>query len=418
MARTRAVLLSLLTTGAVAASLAATPAAAQAADRVSARPSSDIALSAWGFGTAADGGLLPGRSSATAFEAIGCVVKPGLDRRNSVAEADVPGLGTASGIGTHLWTRKRNGALHSYSRNSIAGVTIARSGLGRLRVEGITSFSHAWHDRIGFHAATSTSIGRLVYVSPTGDRQELDLPAPGHPVTAGPLAVLSVGGSSRRTTEDLASARATTLKIRVLPTVSTFTLGRSVARALAGVKNGRFGGFSAGTQVAALDSTLTSGRNPLSRMHCQGTDGQVESKTNLGGDLGGQIVVHAPASSQWAKRFARRSTVWEKGQVAGLDLGGGQLVVDAVVGKATVTRTSTGRLRRSTDGTTVGTVTAGGEPQTFPDTGVLEIPGVARLEQKVVTKVFGGLKVVGLRVTLLDGTGAVIDLGVARATLR
>lgn len=422
--RPRAAALTLLTTGltagAVAASLVSGPAPVQAVQRTSARSTGDIALTAWGYGTATNGGLLPARSDPTAFEAIGCVVRTGVDRRNHVAEARVPGLGTASGITTHLWTRRRNGALHSYSRNSIAGITVAQSGLGRLRIEDVTSFSHAWHNRTGFHAATATSIGRLVYVSPTGDRQRLDLPSPGRPVVAPNLAVLTFGGSLRKTTDDYATARATSLKVRVLPTATTSSVGRSVARALTGVKNGRFGGFSAGTQVTALGGDLTSGRNPLTRMHCQGTDGKVESKTNAGTSLGGQIVVSAPSSSQWARRFPRRSTEWEKGEVARLNLGGGQLVVDAVVGTATVTRTAAGRLRRSADGTTVGSITANGEPQTFPDTGVLEIPGVARLQQKVVTKVLGGLKVVGLRITLLDGSaaGSVIDLGVAKATIR
>ena len=54
-----------------------------------------------------------------------------------------------------------------------------------------------------------------------------------------------------------------------------------------------------------------------------------------------------------------------------------------------------------------------------PDTGVIEIPGVAKLEPSVVTKkVTDGLKVTALRITLLDGSGAVIDLGNARFQVR
>ena len=61
----------------------------------------------------------------------------------------------------------------------------------------------------------------------------------------------------------------------------------------------------------------------------------------------------------------------------------------------------------------MGTITADGEPQTFPDTGILEIPGVARLEEKIVEREAQSISVVGVRVTLLDGSGAVIDLGTA-----
>ena len=59
-----------------------------------------------------------------------------------------------------------------------------------------------------------------------------------------------------------------------------------------------------------------------------------------------------------------------------------------------------------------------GEAQTFPDTGVLEIPGIAKLQRAVVTKLSNGVSVVGLSVTLLDGSGAVLDLGNARLTIR
>ena len=88
-------------------------------------------------------------------------------------------------------------------------------------------------------------------------------------------------------------------------------------------------------------------------------------------------------------------------------------MVDGIVGEAHVTRHGN-KVTRNTNGSTVGTITANGEPQSFPDTGVLEIPGVAELEPRVVQKIPGGIKVVGLRITLLDGTGAVIDLATAK----
>ena len=75
-------------------------------------------------------------------------------------------------------------------------------------------------------------------------------------------------------------------------------------------------------------------------------------------------------------------------------------------------------LTSSTKGTTVGRITVNGQPQEFPDTGVLEIPGVAKLETAVTQKLKNGLAVTALRITLLDGTGAVIDLGNARFQVR
>ena len=124
------------------------------------------------------------------------------------------------------------------------------------------------------------------------------------------------------------------------------------------------------------------------------------------------------SSRQRGTRFAGRSVAWERGSVAQLNLGDGQLVVDAVVGKAKAVRASGGKLTTSTAGSTIGSITVNGEPQELPLDQPIEIPGLAKLEPMVVTKVAGGVKVVALRITLLDGTGAVIDLGAAKVSIR
>ena len=63
-------------------------------------------------------------------------------------------------------------------------------------------------------------------------------------------------------------------------------------------------------------------------------------------------------------------------------------------------------------------MTVAGQRQTFPRTGVLEVPGVARLERAVVLRTRRGVSVIGLRITLLDGSGAVVDLAEARLGIR
>ena len=62
-----------------------------------------------------------------------------------------------------------------------------------------------------------------------------------------------------------------------------------------------------------------------------------------------------------------------------------------------------------------GAVVAGREVA-MPESGVLTVPGLVRLEKKVVSRKTNGISVVGLRLTLLDGSGAVVDL--ARANLQ
>ena len=71
---------------------------------------------------------------------------------------------------------------------------------------------------------------------------------------------------------------------------------------------------------------------------------------------------------------------------------------------------------RSAKGTQLASITVDGQQQTFPKTGVLEIPGLVKLERGVVKKTHSGIRVIGLRITLLDGSGAVVNL--AEASLK
>jgi hypothetical protein len=190
-------------------------------------------------------------------------------------------------------------------------------------------------------------------------------------------------------------------------------VAHAAADLASGLTGGIFGGHSAATRVVtAGGDVVRSGPNPLSLMPCQGTGGVTRHRALAALDLGGQVVVKGAASSQRGTQRDGAASGVELGRVARLSLGGGRLVVTGIVGKAHVRRTPDG-VERSTRGTELGTVTAGGQPQTFPPSGVLEIPGVAKLERKVVTRTRKGIRVIGLRVTLLDGSGAVIDLGEA-----
>ena len=72
---------------------------------------------------------------------------------------------------------------------------------------------------------------------------------------------------------------------------------------------------------------------------------------------------------------------------------------------------------RSSNGTTLGAITLNGRELRVPKTGVLNIPGVARLETNIVQLTRKGITVTALRVTLLDGRLATIDIGQARSGL-
>ena len=393
------------------------PASADPAPRATAQGSSDIALRGGAYGTRIEGGQLPADSGMTAFIVVGCTTAPNLDRTNAVADAELPSLGDVAAVKTRVWTRQKGAQRHSYSRSSTAEVVLSESPLGKLSIRGVTSYSHAWYDGSRFRAETSTSIGKIVFTPPVGGPQEIDIPAPGQPVTIPGVATIRLGQSNVKQKATGSQAWAVALRVTLIPTGTDVFVARSKAQALSGVKNGRFGGYSAGTEASVLGGVLTSGRNPLTLMPCQGTDGKTIGKDNADLDLGGALRVEGVSSKAWGKRFANRSAAWQRGSVAGLDLGG-QLTVEAVVAKAKVVRKAGGGLTRSSAGTRIGAITVNGETQELPIDQVIEIPGLAKLEPKVVEKLPTGLKVVALRITLLDGTGAVIDLGVAKTTLR
>ena len=69
--------------------------------------STTFAFKTSGFGTRVIGGQVPVGSATTGYQVIGCTNQAGRSRTNNVAEATLPGLGTASGIRTHVWTSSR-----------------------------------------------------------------------------------------------------------------------------------------------------------------------------------------------------------------------------------------------------------------------------------------------------------------------
>ena len=126
-------------------------------------------------------------------------------------------------------------------------------------------------------------------------------------------------------------------------------------------------------------------------------------------DLGGQIEVGAVTSAQLARSRETRPAAGSAAR-SRRSRSATASVIEGVIGPANV-RKDGRRTTYHTRGTTVGSVTFEGDRQRFPDTGVLEIPGVARLEREVVTRKRNAISVVALRITLLDGSLATIDLG-------
>jgi hypothetical protein len=372
------------------------------------------AFQASGFGTRLIGGKIPAGSSTTGYQVIGCTNQAGKDHTNDVLGAKLPGLGKVSGVRTRVWTTERNGVVASHSTHSIAHVTLASTGVGSLTLDAVKATATAFHDGSGFHAVGQTLVGGITFTPPVGPAQSFPAPTPGQPVEIPGLATITLGGSDTSHTANGAVASALALRVDVIPTHTSLFVARAHAELYRGLVGGIFSGTSAATHViTAAGGIVTSGPNPLLVMHCQGTFGKTLEKALASVDLGGQLVVKGATSRERASQDDGRAHGYERGSLAKLNLGDGQLVVDGIVAKASVTRTPAG-VATSARGTRLGSITASGQKLTFPPTGVLEIPGVAKLERRLVTRTHSGISVVALRVTLLDGSGAVIDLGEAR----
>lgn len=380
------------------------------------------AFNASGFGSQAIGGDIPVSSGKTAFQRIGCTNLTGLTRTNFIANVDVPDSPfSLSGVETSIKTRAQgtgpNATFSSTSLQEVADLNLVDSPLGTLSVSGLTSLARTSVKDDKFSTATDINIAGIAFTPLGGEKQELEIPAPNETLTVPGVAEISLGKPVEKVTKERGLAFASALQVRTLFGTNTrFTVAQARSSIDRGVRNGVFSGFSTGVEANALDGIVRVGRNPLRKMPCQGTRGDLQ-QTNLANvNLSDQVVVKAARAEQKSSSTRASATGFERGSVAALRLGGDALVVKGVVGKATVTRTGTNVVRKADGG--VGSVTADGEVMRFPRTGVLRIPGVASLEQQVVTRTKTGLQVIGVQITLLDGTGATIDLGKARMEIR
>lgn len=402
-----------------AATLATTTSTGHAAperERVTRTP---FALSAFSIGTVVRGGEMPAQSARTAYRIIGCTNNAGVDRANHVAEAEVPGLGRVSGMTTRVWTDKTGDRVSSTSVHSIARIVIGEgSGQGTLTLHALRSMATAFHDDKGFHADYASSIGEIVYQPVEGGPEVFPAPAPGETLEIPNLARITLGGHTQYERPTKAISFTTALRIEVIPSNTVARVAAASAKIYSGVRSGLFNGSANATRATALDGHVTSGPQPHLPMPCEGTKGELRTDSLAGVDLGGQIQAGAANVRLSSEQNGKRAWGFTESSLAEISLGGGQLVIKGIVGRANVERE--GRtLKADARGTTIGSIIADGEPQEFPDPGeALEIPGLAKIETRVVDETKHGIKVTSVRITLLDGTGAVLELGQAELAIK
>jgi hypothetical protein len=365
------------------------------------------------YGSRVKGGSIPASSGTTSYQAIGCTNVPGVNKENYIASVELPGLGVAKGVSTRNWTEGKNNVYSSFSSHDIAKIVLSEDSFGQLSIKGLSSYSRAYHDVGGFHAQTKTEVASITYDPTNGPPQALAIPTAKTPIVIPGLLEITLGVEKRRVSSTMANARADVLVVKLIPTGTLVRVAHTGAKISLGVKRGLFAGFSAATQVRALNDLVKSGPQPHTRMPCQGTGGKVQGKDIASVDLAPLAVVGAASTRQLGKQREGRATGYELARVASVDLGGGQLVITGIQGKANVVRTRDG-VEADTDGTKFLTATVNGTEYSFPELDGFSIPGLVEIETGVVSKYKAGIEVVAVRLTLLDGSGAVIDLGHAK----
>jgi hypothetical protein len=394
---------------------------ATAADSAAVKTPTPYAFRAGGYGTRIRGGDLPIGSGATAFQAIGCTNMAGIDRSNEVAEVEIPGLGTVSGIRTDVSTVQTATETASISEHKIARIVLAESSFGKLTIGGLTSYAKASATPSGYVADAKTSVANLRF-EPTGGGapMELDLPTPGQPVEVPGLLTLSIGKNVERVGADFAKAHAEALFIKLIPTGTTVSVGSTGARINRGVKNGLFSGSANTTSTELAGGVAGTGRTQLVLMPCEGTGGKVLTNDAVGVNLPGLLEVGAVTASQMGQNMPHRSLGYEESAVASVNLGNGALVVEAIKARVNVIRGRGMGKKPKVDfsGSQIAGITVDGQAYTLPELDGLEIPGVAKIETMVEEMVKNGGRITALRLTLLDGSGAVVNLGQASLKIR
>jgi hypothetical protein len=359
--------------------------------------------------------MVPVGSDRTALSSISCTSDAGKAHRRLVAESEVPGLGTVRGVYSRVSTSQKKGVTTSSSVHRVAEIVLADTPLGSLTIDGVESTTSAFHDADGFHATAQTDLAGIFFTPPGGEPQGVDLPSLGQSVTIPGVAVISLGRTIEKATKDDARAYAVGLVIKVIPTETTVKVARSVSKLEKGYKSGIFHGSGVPAKAKVLGELVEVGKVINQVMPCTGTEGELDPMDAADVDLADQIVVEGASARQKGKQTRAKAVGMEASKVARIDVAD-QLVIEALESKVNVTRRADGKLKRNAKAS-FGSITLGGEPQSLDQLGELEIPGLAKIQTGLKKKIKGGIRMIGVRITLLDGTGAVLDFATSKLSI-
>jgi hypothetical protein len=382
----------------------------------------DFSLAASGYSTEVSGGALPIESGRTGFAGISCTRFANKSASNNTAGVSIPsenGIVQVGATTSRALTEKVGDTVHTYGRNDVASVVIGDKSVAALEISGIKTRTHAWHDASGFHRAEVVKVAQVTRFIAGDAEPVLGIPAnqnlDGQQLRIPGVASVTFGDRSGWAGAASANSTATALRIDLELTGTEVVVGSATARIEGGAVTGIMNGEVWGSQLIGLGGVVNSGRTASLRLACLGTDGLLKTVRVAGASVPGILSLGAINSS--VRGSQSQGLAEGISTVARAGFAGRGLVVTGIRAVGEVRRNADGSVTRSAEGTTLGSITLAGRELDLPLPGrTLAIPGVARITRGVVTRGADSIKVVGLRVELLQGS--VIESRVDLANVR
>ena len=327
---------------------------------------------------------------------------------------------------SRAYTTKEGDAVSSHGVNDVAKLVIGNPSVAALEIRGIETRTRAWHNADGFHRGHVVRVASVTrYVA--GDRKRV-VSIPSHQDLNGQtlrvpgVASVTFGLKNGYANATDASARATAIRVRLDVSNTVVDVGGASSRigggAVAGIMNGQVWG----SRVIGAGGIANSGRTAPQALSCVGTGGEVESTRVAAlrvpgiatlGEITSQVRGNQVGNEAWAQGVST---------VTGARFLGRHLVITGIRAEGLVKRSGDGTFTRLARGTTLARIEFGGRRLELPRVGrTLVIPRIARITRGLVERIGAtSLKVVGLRVQLLEGSRieSTVDLANVRLQVK
>lgn len=392
-----------------------TTASATGTKNLGPRVDTDFGMLGSSYATRVFGGAVPVESGTTARANIGCTTKTGREAASYLANVDLSGLATVSGLSSAVNTVKEKGKVSTIATHSIGALSLGLEGLGSLSINGITSTATTFHDKAtGFGSDATTSVGTITLTPAVGDPVELPIPSPDQPVEIPGLLKINLGKTNQRADEHSAFSRALALVVTLEATGTKIQLASAQSQMTDGILIGRFAGYADAVSANIADGLVSVKRPLVKVMPCKGTEGDLEKKLAAGLSIPGVLDISQLVATQKGSQSATKAKGFEISNVGTVNLGDGQLVIKGLQAQVNVVRSKGGQITKNFDGSSLGSITVNGEEMSPEDLDGFEIPGVAKISTMLTRKFKSGAQITLIRVELLGGTAGTIDIGTAR----